>query len=181
MPLPALFVWALQINSPGHAATGSDVTVTWSHVDTDPAKFDLNLWNGAAQSPAVNRLLASGVPVAADAVRVSVPCGIPSSGAYQLLAVDGANSSDVYARSGQCSVAVVGCTSSATSTARTTRTSLRGVQTDATTASSSALTNVTSTPSGRGTSIPMAGAAQCTAQWLSIAGAFMLAVVAFWL
>lgn len=91
MPSPALFVWALlpstralQINSPGHPATGSDVTVTWSHVDSDPAKFNLNLWNGAAQSPAVNRLLASGVPVAADAVRVSIPCGIPSSGAYQL-------------------------------------------------------------------------------------------------
>ncbi|KAG8409254.1 hypothetical protein J3459_017173 [Metarhizium acridum] len=91
MPSPALFILALlpftralQINSPGHPATGSDVTVTWSHVDADPAKFNLYLWNGAVQNPAVNKLLASGVPVAAGAVRVSIPCGIPSSGAYQL-------------------------------------------------------------------------------------------------
>lgn len=76
--------WALQINNPGHPATGSTVAVSWSHVESDPAKFDLYLWNGAAQNPAVNKLLAAGVATANNGVSVRIPCGIPSSGAYQL-------------------------------------------------------------------------------------------------
>lgn len=76
--------WALQINNPGHPATGSGVTVTWSHSASDPAKFDLYLWNGAAQTPAVNKLLAGGVATSTGAVNVRIPCDIPSSGAYQL-------------------------------------------------------------------------------------------------
>ena len=62
---------------------GSDITATWTYVDTDPEIFSLYIWNFVAWPPYYEGL-AYGIDTTAGEVTVRIPCHIDNGEGWQL-------------------------------------------------------------------------------------------------
>lgn len=83
--LAAPLASAILIISPFEGAIvpkGSQLTVRWSSVVTDPANFSLYLWNFVDYPPFYQKLAA--VSTADGQAIVTVPCGVMDSTGWQM-------------------------------------------------------------------------------------------------
>ncbi|CAN8098354.1 unnamed protein product [Discula destructiva] len=103
LPLAALaatLVQGIAFTSPASSAVvtkGSEITATWTSVDTDPSVFSLYLWN-FEQWPPYYEGLAYGVNTAAGEVTVRVPCHIDNGAGWQVTAINDTNVYVLYAQ-----------------------------------------------------------------------------------
>ncbi len=77
-------VHGIQFSKVSSSTTGSDVTVDWTSVDTDPSVFSLYIWNFGVFPPFYEPV-AFGVNTTKGSISVRIPCDAPgTSDAYQL-------------------------------------------------------------------------------------------------
>lgn len=88
---------------------GSDVTATWTSVDTDPAVFSLYLWN-FVQWPPYYEGLAYGVDTTAGQLTVRIPCHINNGEGWQLTAINDTNVYVLYAQGNKFNITGDSCT-----------------------------------------------------------------------
>jgi len=194
------FVQAIQFGQVPNSATGSNVTVTWTSVDTDPTTFSLYLWNFAIFPPYYEPL-AFGLNTTSGTVSVRIPCSIPAaSGAYQFSAINGTNVYVIYAQTADFSIDVVPCsepktTSSASGTITVTQTLSCGAnltttstyRAPATTTASSHPTGslnatiATVTPTSKPTTVPVSSASIVgSGSWFPVVIGLFACAVAFY-
>lgn len=114
--LPSL-VQGISLTSPASTdviTKGSDITATWTSVDTDPSVFSLYLWN-FVQWPPYYEGLAYGVDTTAGELTVRVPCHINNGEGWQLTAINDTNVYVLYAQGAQFNITGDSCTDPATS------------------------------------------------------------------
>ncbi len=103
---------ALQLLNPTVNSTlskGSDFTINWSTVDTDPSTFSIYISNFAtAHWPPTILSLLQNVPTSQLSQTVRIPCDLSSDYGWQFNAINGTNTYVIYAQSprfslkGQC-------------------------------------------------------------------------------
>ncbi|KAJ4393136.1 hypothetical protein N0V93_002343 [Gnomoniopsis smithogilvyi] len=93
---------------------GSDITATWTSVDTDPSIFSLYVWNFVAWPP-YYEALAYGVDTTAGEVTVRIPCHISNGEGWQLTAINDTNVYVLYAQTDKFNVTGDSCTDPTTS------------------------------------------------------------------
>lgn len=93
---------------------GSDITATWTSVDTDPTIFSLYVWN-FVNWPPYYEALAYGVDTSAGEVTVRIPCHISNGEGWQLTAINDTNVYVLYAQSAEFNVTGDSCTDPTTS------------------------------------------------------------------
>ncbi|OJJ43479.1 hypothetical protein ASPZODRAFT_955998 [Penicilliopsis zonata CBS 506.65] len=99
--LCAAVVSAIDITAPilnSTYAAGSDLTVEWTTVDTDPSDFSIYLVNFVYWPPSYVALSLN-VPTADLAATVQIPCEIAPEWGYQINAINGTNVYIIYAQS----------------------------------------------------------------------------------
>lgn len=62
---------------------GSDITATWTSVDTDPSVFSLYIWN-FVNWPPYYEALEYGIDTSAGEVTVRIPCHVDNGEGWQL-------------------------------------------------------------------------------------------------
>lgn len=95
---------------------GSDITATWTSVDTDPSIFSLYVWN-FVNWPPYYEALAYGVDTTAGEVTVRIPCHISNGEGWQLTAINDTNVYVLYAQTDKFNVTGDSCTDPTTSAA----------------------------------------------------------------
>ncbi|KAJ4423875.1 hypothetical protein N0V82_001459 [Gnomoniopsis sp. IMI 355080] len=116
--LPSL-VQGIDFTSPTSSdviTKGSDITATWTTVDTDPSIFSLYVWNFVAWPP-YYEALAYGVDTSAGEVTVRIPCHIDNGEGWQLTAINDTNVYVLYAQTDKFNVTGDSCTDPTTSAA----------------------------------------------------------------
>lgn len=116
--LPSL-VQGIDFTSPASTdviTKGSDITATWTSVDTDPSVFSLYVWNFVAWPP-YYEALAYGVDTTAGEVTVRIPCHIDNGEGWQLTAINDTNVYVLYAQTDKFNVTGDSCTDPTTSAA----------------------------------------------------------------
>lgn len=93
---------------------GSDITATWTSVDTDPTVFSLYLWN-FVDWPPYYEALAYGIDTTAGEVTVRIPCHINNGEGWQLTAINNTNVYVLYAQTSDFNITGDSCTDPATS------------------------------------------------------------------
>lgn len=114
--LPHL-VQGITLTSPAASSVltkGSDITATWTSVETDPSVFSLYLWN-FVQWPPYYEGLAYGVDTTAGEITVRLPCHIDNGEGWQLTAINNTNVYVLYAQSAEFNITGDACTDPAAS------------------------------------------------------------------
>jgi hypothetical protein len=109
---------AIKLDAPAANHTykaGQWVDVIWSKVDADPPTLSLFLVNFINLYPPYYTPLVLNVPTDSLHHKVQFPCDLDLSPGYQINAINGTNTYDIYAQTGELSVTEppeYGCTSS---------------------------------------------------------------------
>lgn len=114
--LPFL-VQGIALDAPSSPITkGSEITATWTTVDTDPSIFSLYLWN-FVQWPPYYEGLAYGVDTTAGKATVRIPCHIDNGEGWQLTAINNTNVYVLYSQSSEFNITGDACADPATTAA----------------------------------------------------------------
>jgi Ser-Thr-rich glycosyl-phosphatidyl-inositol-anchored membrane family len=118
----APLVSAIQLTAPTANSTifkGSEYSLTWSSVDTDPTTFSVYLVNFVNFPPTYVQL-STNIKTSTTSTKVHIPCDTDPSYGYQFNAINGTNLYVIYAQSPKFSVGGKACVDSTSKPTNTT-------------------------------------------------------------